>query len=64
MVDVVFSGIRQVVDQHGIIFYFIYADILVNEQRTESVLSQQGVMLHNSHLRKQCQLLYLAQYFI
>lgn len=56
MINVVFAGIRDVINEYGIILDFIHTNILCDEQRMEFVFSHQRIIFQHAHLGKVRQL--------
>lgn len=56
VIDVVFSGVRQMIDKHSFVLNLVDADILIDKKSPKAILSHKGVFSENSHFREGFQL--------
>lgn len=64
MIHIILSGICKMVDINRIHLDFVDADVLVNEQCSETVLAHQHIVFEYAQLRKLCKLLSSMKDFI
>lgn len=64
VIDMVFPGISQMIDQYDVSFKFIDTDVLADEQCAKTVPAHQDLLAKYAHFREIGQLLDLPQHLV